>query len=361
MATSAPAHVRPAGRSGGRLGSEEFHSAELPGAQEAAVLYAANHADAAVALLKAEIKDAQGRNNKQAWLMLFDLYQVMQNQQEFDALSMLYTIKFEQSSPAWNDSAETASDPRRGQSRDRKDYFLLKPAADGSLAGEIEKFAAFAQAHGTVRLDVAKIGAITAAEANTLATALAKLRKQRMPMWFNNTESLEKVLRAAFNERATEEQRPFWLLLFELYVLQGKDQAFEELGLEYAVAFEMSPPNWEVYVNTVSAAAASTTPATPAPTPPEAGYALKGVLSATSANQIAEMNGHAASRSEVVVDMGKVIRVDFSFTGVLFDAIKAIQLAGKRVILTNLSELNAALLEALGVNRYAILVRRKSS
>ena len=40
---------------------------------------------------------------------------------------------------------------------------------------------------------------------------------------------------------------------------------------------------------------------------------------------------------------------------------EAIQLAGKRVILANLNELNAALLEALGVNRYAILVRRKSN
>jgi hypothetical protein len=31
------------------------------------------------------------------------------------------------------------------------------------------------------------------------------------------------------------------------------------------------------------------------------------------------------------------------------------------VILTELNETNAALLEAFGVNRYAILVRRKSS
>ena len=364
MAASAPSNVRPAGRPGGRLGSEEFHSAVLPSAQEAAVLYSANHIEAAVSLLKAEIKDTQGRNNKQAWLMLFDLYQVSQNQPEFDALSMLYTVKFEQSSPAWNDSADASNDPRRGQSRERKDFFALKPAADGSLLAEIEKLVVFAEGQGTVRLDTAKVTSITAAEATLFAAMLARLRKQRLPMWFNNLDGLEKALRAAFNERATEEQRPFWLLLFELYVLQGKDEAFEELGLEYAVAFEMSPPNWEVYVNTVSAAAASTTPATPATpasSPPEAGYALKGVLSSTSGNQIAEMNGHAASRSEVVVDMGKVMRVDFTFTGVLFDAIKAIQLAGKRVILTNLSELNAALLEALGVNRYAILVRRKSS
>ena len=114
-------------------------------------------------------------------------------------------------------------------------------------------------------------------------------------------------------------------------------------------------------MNTVSAAAARTTPAAPVAAPPEAAFALKGVLAAGSVNQVAEMNGYAAGRSEVVVDMGKVIRVDFAFTGTLIDAIKAIQLAGKRVIVTNLSELNAALLEALGVNRHAILVRRKSS
>lgn len=363
MVASAPSNLRPGPRPTGRLGSEEYHSASLPVTQEAAVLYAGNHANAAIALLKGEIKDAAGRNNKQAWLMLFDLYQIAQNRPEFDALSMLFSVKFEQSSPAWNDSAEATGDPRHPQSRERRDLFVLKPAADGALAAEIEKFAQFAAAQGTVRLDVSKVTAISPEEATLLAAALGKLRGKQVPMWFNSLESLETVLRAAFNERATEDQRPFWLLLFEIYVLQGKDTEFEELGMEYAVAFEISPPSWEVYVNTVSAAAARTTPAAPAPAPaPQGGFELKGVLTSTaSANQIAELNSYAATRNEVVVDMSKVMRIDFSFTGAFFDAIKAVQLAGKRVILANLNELNAALLEALGVNRYAILVRRKST
>jgi hypothetical protein len=67
----------------GRLGSDDFNSGTLPIAQEAAVLYAANHSEAAVQALKAEIKDAPGRNNKQAWLMLFDLYQAAPDRQEF--------------------------------------------------------------------------------------------------------------------------------------------------------------------------------------------------------------------------------------------------------------------------------------
>ena len=356
--------IRPA-RPAGRLGSEEYNSGSLPTAQEAAILFAANHAEAAAALLKAEIRDAVGRNNKQAWLMLFDLHQVAQDRTEFDALSMLFTVKFEQSPPAWSESNDAANDPRRNQNRDRKDFFALKPSPAGELAGEIEKFLAFAQSQGTVRLDVAKVGAISADEALLFANALGHLRKMKMPMWFNNFEGLEKVLRAAFNETAAAGQRPYWLLLFEIYILTGRMDEFEELGMEFAVAFEMSPPNWEVYVNKVASdavkasSAARTTAA--APTPPEAGYELKGVISPASAGQIAELNAMAATRAEVVVDMAKVLRVEFGYTAAFFDVVKAIQLAGKRVILTNLNELNAALLEAMGVNRYAILVRRKST
>lgn len=352
-------------RAAGRVGSEEFHSAPLPGPQEAAVLYAANHAAEATALLKSEIKDSAGRNNKQSWLMLFDLHQVTQSRADYDSLSMLFSVKFEQSPPAWAESADAASDPRRAQGRERKDYFALKPTPAGDLAPEIERFVAFAESQSTVRLDVAKIASLTGEEAALLAATLAKLRRRHMPMWFNHLDSLEGVLRAAINEKPADEQRPYWNLLFELLILQGKTAEFEDLGLEYAVAFEMSPPSWETYVNSVAEAAKGASGAKAAeaaePQSDEAGFALKGVLSAASGNQIAELNAYAASRSEVAIDMSRVLRIDFSYTSVFFDVVKAIQLAGKRVILAGLNELNAALLEALGVNRYAILVRRKST
>ena len=369
MATSA-AGLPPAGsarpasaRPGGRVGTEEFHSASLPAAQEAAVLYSANNAEAATALLRHEIKDPVGRNNKQAWLMLFDLYQAAQNRTEFDSLSMLFTVKFEQSPPAWTEQAEGGADPRRQQSRERKDFFALKPGAQGDIAGEIQKFVGFAEARGTVRLDVAQITALAPEEASLLGAALVKLRRQRMPMWFNSLEAFEKMLRDAMNELSGAAGKPYWELLFEIFILQGKAPEFEELGLEFAVAFEMSPPIWESYVNTVAEAAKAadgTKPEAPA-AQSAAGYLMKGVLSAASADQMNELQAYAAHESEVVVDMSRLLRIDFAFTSAFFEAVKAFQLAGKRVILANLNELNAALLEALGVNRYAILVRRKST
>ena len=370
MATSAaglpPAgSMRPAPRPGARVGTEEFHSAALPVPQEAAILYSANLGEAAATLLKHEIKDPVGRNNKQAWLMLFDLHQAAQNRAEFDSLSMLFTVKFEQSPPAWSDNPDGGADPRRQQSRERKDYFAMKPSVTGEIAGEIDRFMEFAESEGTVRLDMAKVTTLSPEEATLLATALAKLRRKRTPMWFNALEGFEKVLRNAMNERAAEGAKPYWELLFEILILQGKMAEFEDLALEFAVAFEISPPNWETYVNTVAEAAKASAPP-PLPEPaaaiePAGGYAMKGVLSGASANQMAELNAYAATQAEVVVDMSRLLRIDFAFTSAFFDAVKAFQLAGKRVILANLNELNAALLEALGVNRYAILVRRKST
>jgi len=358
--------TRPSPRPGARVGTEEFHSASLPAAQEAAVLYSANHAEAAAALLKQEIKDPVGRNNKQAWLMLFDLHLAAQNRAEFDSLSMLFTVKFEQSPPAWTDNADGGVDPRRQQSRERKDFFALKPGAHGEIAGEIQRFVNFAEVQGTVRLDVSKVPALAPEEASLLTAALVKLRRKHTPMWFNSLDAFEKVLRDAMNEMGGQAARPYWELLFELYILQGKTIEHEELGLEFAVAFEMSPPNWETYVNTVaeaakSGAAGAKPEAAPARGEPAAGYAMKGVLSSASANQMAELTAYAAEHTEVTVDMSRLIRIDFSFTSAFFEAVKAFQLAGKRVILANLNEVNAALLEALGVNRYAILVRRKST
>jgi anti-anti-sigma regulatory factor len=292
--------------------------------------------------------------------MLFDLYQVTSRRDEFDALSMLFTVKFEQSPPAWVDSSDLSTDARGAKAGERKDFFAFKGAKD--LAAEIEKFRAFAEAQGSVRLDVGKITAITAPESLALAKALQALRKKNLPMWFNNLEGLEKVLRAAFNDKPTQAQRPHWQLLFELCILQGRNAEFEELGLEYAVAFEMSPPAWEVYVNSVAAAVkTSVAKAVAAANPAENGFPLKGVVSIASTNQIAELNVYAASRPEVVIDTSKVSRIDFMYTGQFAEIVKSLQLAGKRVILANLNELNAALLEALGVNRYAILVRRKST
>ena len=115
----------------------------LPPTHEAAVLYSADCVEPAIAVLKAEIKDAAGKANRQAWLMLFDMYQASGNRAEFDALSILFTVKFETSPPPWVVSDEATSDPRRSPlSRERKDLFPIKPGPGGEILEEVARFRA---------------------------------------------------------------------------------------------------------------------------------------------------------------------------------------------------------------------------
>jgi anti-anti-sigma regulatory factor len=152
----------------------------------------------------------------------------------------------------------------------------------------------------------------------------------------------------------------YWSLLFELYILDGKNEQYEELGLEYAVAYEMSPPPWEVVMRASGPDGAGAAPAG-APAASPVGFPLRGVINSGSKEMLQQLSIYAASRQEVLVDMSNLMRIDFAAAGMFFEAIRAIHLAQKRVILSNLNELTAALLEVFGMTKHAILMRKKAA
>jgi ABC-type transporter Mla MlaB component len=336
-------------------------STNFPPLYEAAILYAAGHADAAQETLKDYMKTTDGKNSIRTWLMLFDFYHLTANRREFDALSMLYTVKFERSPPAWTDTLDTA-DPRRKEKRERKDFFVLTPDSDGALLGEIDKFESFAKEMGSCRIDFAKVKSILSEEAELFAIVFQRLRRSKIPVWFNAFDAFATMLRASINETTglpLNASQGFWSLLFELYIFEGKTNEYEELGLEYAVAFEMSPPAWQAVNRPLSDddPAASTTASADKAT---MGFPIKGVVSAASKDVFQQLSLYAASKQEVVIDTSDLMRIDFTAVTMFFEAIRGIHSGQKRVILSNLNELVAALLEVFGITKHAILMRKKA-
>jgi hypothetical protein len=343
----------------GAVGTAEHFSAPLPPTQEAAVLYATGFTEAAVQLLKLVLRDQVGKNNIQAWIMLLDLYLLTGNRKEFDALSMLFTVKFETSPPVWRSLAEL-DDPRRTQKRESKDFFMLKPVG-GSIAGEVNSLIEFAEDAGSVRVDVTKINLLTPEESQLLSAALRKLRRAKMPLWFNGASSMASLVKRLIKEDPSVGGKGNWGLLFELMILDGKQSEFEELGLEYAMAFEESPPNWETYSNPKATEADKAAAKVDDPSS-GGGYQIRGALSLTNIKSVlVELHQYSMSHTEVVIDAVNLFKIEFAIMDQFFDAVKSIQLSGKRVIIANLSELNHGLLEAFLVNRHAILVRKKQN
>ena len=334
----------------------------FPVIYEAAILYAAAHYDAARETLKEHMKTEEGKSSIRTWLMLFDLYQLTHNRQEFDSLSMLFTVKFERSPPMWTAEADS-SDPRRKEKRERKDLFTMTPDVDGALLAEIDRFEAFAREIGSCRIEFGKVTAISAEEAELFSIVLQRLRRSKVMLWFNALDEFAASLKASINEAGgagISSTQGWWSLLFELTILDGRMNDYEELGLEYAIAFEISPPPWEAVSRPTSAenVVAIIDGDTGATT--QAGFPLNGVVGQTSKEMLQQLTLHAASRQEVLVDMSGLLRIDFAVAGQFFESIRAIQLTQKRVILSNLNELVAALLEVFGMPKHAILMRKKS-
>lgn len=358
-AGAAPRPVAPAANSAPNPAAPaaELADGTLSPLQEAAVLYSADYYEATAEVLKEYLREPAGKNNIRAWLMMFDFYQLTHNRKEFEALSMLYTVKWERSPPVWVENEE--GDPRRKEKRERKDFFPIKPGADGALLPEIDRFEIFVKEMGSARIDFGKVKTILAEEAELFSLVLQRVRRAKMHLWFNGFDDFATLLKKCINDTPGPKSKGFWNLLFELYILDGKLNEYEELGLEYAVAFEASPPAWEAVNRPTGTPGEGQADAAKAE-PVAQGFPLKGVISAASKDALAQLAVYAANRDEVVVDAGGLLRIDFAFAGQFFESVRAVHLAGKRVILSNLNELVAALLEVFGMNRHAILMRKKS-
>jgi len=131
-----------------------------------------------------------------------------------------------------------------------------------------------------------------------------------------------------------------WVTLLEILHRVGKREDFEALARRYAATFALpAAPAWG-YPPRVAAPGA---------------FVLEGSIS--SGEQLEDLVRHGATRTTCAVDMSRVDRIDFAFTPRLAEALRAMHQQGKRVILANIAELHAGLLESFGVE-HALLLRR---
>jgi anti-anti-sigma regulatory factor len=153
----------------------------------------------------------------------------------------------------------------------------------------------------------------------------------------------EALLRSAIDDPGRSPDPRLWHMLFELFVLGARREAFDALALQYRVVFGVGPPAWG---------------------PPQAldlpgAYVLRGVLAPRPGELDHQIAQFMRGRKSLVLDMGEVERIEYASLHTFQALLGRLGLAGVRVILANVSEVAATLLEALGADRHALLMRRK--
>ena len=185
-----------------------------------------------------------------------------------------------------------------------------------SHAPQIANLLAAAQKQPQVRLDLGSLTGADDAGAKLLADALAQLRKRQYALVLQHPEKIRRALDLSVKQGKSAGEG-YWILLLELLQWQNDHQAFEDRAIEFAVAFEVSPPSWEPPL-------AATLPATRGTaTLAENSEMLVwcGTLTGSSDPQLAKLAVFREGHHTIPIDMTAVDRIDFVCAGALLNAI----------------------------------------
>lgn len=320
--------------------------------EEAAIYFANDLPEQAVATLTRHLRDNPGQKEIQPWLMLFDLYQMLGRKPQFHELALQFAEKFERSAPPWDKQQErvgsgaTPPAPTGGGSID------LPRVLDANCEPLLQRLRQLAQTGA--RLELGGIEKLEAAGSELFCRTLQALRKAGGGI---RLDGAERLAGRARKSASSEAGQGHWLLLLELYQWLGKEAEFEETAIEYAVTFEVSPPSWEM---PEPAATRREAPNPAAAAEPEDVFRLRGVISEASRQQLKELIAYAADRTEVRLDMAAVTRVEFTSVGMFLTELTELDRAGKKVVISEANEMVQALLRTMGAAQFATLLKKKS-
>lgn len=331
-----------------------------PVVEEAAILYANDQLEAAALLLRTSVHDqGGGAGERLPWWMLFDLYQILGLEHDFESIAIDYASHFETSPPTYHPFAQT---PRTlaGSALDTQFSGAIPTASlsgrldDGADARAQLARALAASSSPLVRLEFQAVTEVTPAGCVLLLDTLQALRKAERELVLAGAEHLVAVLRPmlAIGDRAAGEAP--WLLLLELLLLTNREKDFEETAMDYCVTFEVSPPSFEAPKRSVANGVRH-----PAAGPATASdrFLLPAVIRGDSTALLAAIAGHATG--SLVLDGSRLARIDYAAANALAVQLRTLAQDGREVVLRDLNHLVAVLLRLLAIGDQVRLYAHK--
>jgi anti-anti-sigma regulatory factor len=345
------------GNSAGASNLEILGSGVSPVLEEAAILFSNGQAAEAASLLQSDIAENAGQPTAQAsWLMLFDVYQALNKETEFENLSIDYAARFELSPPAWRGKRATDEDK---QTNGNYSLVLTPDKLDQNITKIINQIQTATGKGRPVLLEMSKLKQIEPFAAEQLLKTLNAFKKAKREIAFAPVENLATACRAGVEAGRRDTSDAIWLLLMESLRLLGKQQEFEDTSIDYCVTFEVSPPSWEPMPDWIRAEAAAPTTVAEGEklgTRVEEGvFHLVGDLKGSIAVELGLLTEYASSRRDVLVECSDLRRVEFVTAGQLQNQLTTMRNLGKNLILHNVTMPVATLFGVVGMNDIATI------
>lgn len=330
--------------------------------EEAAILFSNGQPQpAALALRQALADPGLGTWQSLAWLMLLDLHQALGDRASFEALALEYAARFESSPPGWSERLEApASAARRGAANGSAGVEFAA-GLDGSVGAQVDSIIAASARRRETVVDFGKVEALDIAAAEALLRLLAQFGKAPGALVVRGAEALFAAARNVIEPGRRDPSEAGWMLALQALRVLGRQQAFEDLSIEYCVTYEVSPPSWEpiggaIRTGESTPQAVETSPQSPC----EADvFLLHGDVLGRMQEELPALRAYAARHGTVTVDCRGLRRMEFVAAGDLLNELVALRAAGKQVQFVEPNYLVYALMLVMGIQELAEIRRRK--
>lgn len=232
--------------------NEDLHGKDLDFAQELATIYSEGNLDYVITELRNHLNNNKGNVPQRFWYMLMDCYQVEQNEIEFEKVAIAFAYLFNTSPPSWF----VSDDGTKKNVMSGKNIMILEPNFKLSQTEKFKPFLLAAKEEKFCRINVSpckfELSEYIAIE--KLYELFKNLRKSKVFSVLMGDNNLINFCKTYMNPVLTnktlkkdflENEKTFWLLYLEILQWKGIEQEFDEVALDFAMKFEISPPGWE--------------------------------------------------------------------------------------------------------------------
>ena len=332
--------------------------------EEVATIFSEGDNDTSIALIKDYFKQNSGKVEPRVWFMLLDLYQVIGAKDDFDKTALAFAHEFGTSPPSW--FGELHTEVKKDSMGGGKNMIILEPIMKEDYIDKFKELFKVSKKENFCRINVSqcKFEQNSPEILEKFLKLLLDLRKAKVVsvlMGDNNLIAFCKkfIQDANYKKPPTFEnhEQLIWLIYLELLQWKGQLEEFENIALEFAEKFEISPPGWDDKgVMDLSSVTKDNT---------EDDNSI-GLDKDINGNNIDPLLNYIKSSfekgSHAEVDMAKIDRIDFSAAGSISFHIQELwsnpSFSNKKVIFKHPNELVIILLHMVGVTEFVHIIPR---
>lgn len=326
-----------------------------PSLENASLMFAHGNETAAKAALVHAL-DTSERMQSMVWMCLFDLYARSGDRTAFEELALKFVVQFEHSAPAWDEmSGASSADGHGAQAANArgKPKSLLRGELTDPQAPVIAALVEASKRKDGVPprfdLDIADLDGANDVCGMLLAGSLASLRRKGAVISIRGLDATTRRLSASL-QAGEATRKGQWYLVLELLQWSAQTQMFEDRAVDFAVTFEISPPSMEPLTPVQRSALAART--ADVATTDEALVSDRivwiGELKGPSDHCLKTLSLEAVTTNPVLVDMRRVLRIDFVCGGAIANAITRLMAQAIDVRIVSATPIIQTLLQMTG-------------